>query len=73
MVIPAKALAYLAVEGSRCSCLSFEKNDGAAAVLGIAILIAVNEMRPDLSQVASANRSFAHHAEGLSIRRPAVH
>jgi hypothetical protein len=47
MAISTKALAYLAVEGSRCSCLSFEKNVGAAAVFGIAIVIAVNKVRPD--------------------------
>jgi hypothetical protein len=68
MAASAEALAYLAVEGSRCSCPSFEKNDGGAAVVGIAIVIAVNKVRPNFSQVVPANRSFAHHAEGLSIR-----
>jgi hypothetical protein len=63
MAIPAKALAYPAVEGSRWSCPSFEKKDDAAAVIRIAIVIAVNEVRPDFSQVAPGNRSFAHHAE----------
>jgi hypothetical protein len=60
--IPAKASAYLAVERSRRSCLSFEKNGGAVAVSGIAVVIAVNKVRPNFSQVASADRSFAHHA-----------
>lgn len=73
MAIPAQDLAYPTVEESRCSCLAFEKNDGAAAVIGIAIVIAVNQVRPNFPQVASVNRPFARHAEGLSAGRPAVH
>jgi hypothetical protein len=42
-------------------------------VIRVAIVIAVDEVRPDLSQVACADRLIAHHAEGLRPGRPAIH
>ncbi len=39
----------------------------------VAIVIAVDQVRSDFPQVACFDRSFAHHAEGLSAGHPAVH
>jgi hypothetical protein len=36
-------------------------------------VIAVDEVRPDLSQIAFFDRLIAHHAEGLRAGRPAIH
>jgi hypothetical protein len=43
------------------------------AVTRVAIVIAVDEVRSDLSQVACADRLIAHHTEGLRAGRPAMH
>ena len=43
------------------------------AVVRVAIVIAVDEMRPDLSQIALFDRLIAPHAEGSRAGRPAVH
>ena len=43
------------------------------AVVRVAIVIAVGEVRPDLSQIAFFDRLTAHHAEGLRAWRPAIH
>ena len=51
----------------------FEKPDGAVAVIRVAIVIAVDEVRPGLPQIACADRRFTHHAEGLPEGRPAIH
>jgi hypothetical protein len=58
---------------SRCSRPVSEMRQGAAAVEGIAVGVAVAESRPDVPQIASANRLAAQHAEGLPKRRSAVH
>ena len=42
-------------------------------MIRIAIVIAVDEVRPDLSQVAFFDRLTAHHTDGLRARRPAIH
>jgi hypothetical protein len=42
-------------------------------VIHVAIVIAVDEMRPDLSQVAFFDRLITHRTEGLRARRPAIH
>jgi hypothetical protein len=42
-------------------------------VVRIAIVIAVGEVRPDLSQIAFFDRLIAHHAEGLRAGPPAIH
>ena len=39
----------------------------------IASVIAVDEVRPDLSQVARSDWQTAHHTEALGAGRPAVH
>jgi hypothetical protein len=51
----------------------FEQPYGALAVIGIAIVIAVDEVRPDFSQVACSNWLIAHQTEGLRTGRPAIH
>ena len=53
--------------------MAFDKQDGTFAVICVAIVIAVDEVRPDFSQVACADRSIAHRAEGLSAGRPEIH
>jgi len=59
---------------SRCSRPVSEMRQGAAAVEGIAVGVAVAVSRPDVPQVASAaDRLAAQHAEGLPERRSAVH
>ena len=42
-------------------------------MIRVAIVIAVDEVRPVLSQVAFFNRLIAHHAEGLRAGRSAIH
>ena len=43
------------------------------AVVRVAIVIAVDEVRPDLSEIAFFDRLIAHHAEGSRAGRPAIH
>jgi hypothetical protein len=42
-------------------------------VIGVAILIAVGQPRPDFSQVTRPDRLIAHHAQGLLAGRPSIH
>jgi hypothetical protein len=42
-------------------------------VIGVTIVIAVGEVRPDFSQVACFDRLEAADAKGLWPRRPAIH
>jgi hypothetical protein len=42
-------------------------------VLGVAIVIAVGELRPDFSQVACFDRLETAHAKGPWARLPAIH
>jgi hypothetical protein len=53
--------------------LVFEKQERAVAVIRVAIVITVSEVRPDFAQVACFDRLIAHHAEGSSAGRPSVH
>jgi hypothetical protein len=50
-----------------------EKQDRALAVVRVAIVIAVDEVRPDFAQVAWSDRLSAHHAQGLRARGSAIH
>ena len=51
----------------------FEKQERAVAVIRVAIVIAVDEVRPDFSQVACSDWLIAHHTGGLRAGRPAIH
>jgi hypothetical protein len=42
-------------------------------VVGVAILIAVGEARPDFSQIARRDWLTAQHTERLRAGRPAIH
>jgi hypothetical protein len=42
-------------------------------VIRVAIVIAVDQVRPDLAQVAFSDRLTAHHAEGVRAGPPAIH
>jgi hypothetical protein len=42
-------------------------------VIGVAIVTAVGEVRPDFSQVACFDRLEAAHAKGPWARHPAIH
>jgi hypothetical protein len=42
-------------------------------MVGVAIVIAVGEVRPDFSQVARFDRLEAAHAKEPRARRPAIH
>jgi hypothetical protein len=42
-------------------------------MVGVAIVIAVGEVRPDFSQVACFDRLEAAHAKGPWARCPAIH
>ena len=53
--------------------LVFEKQERAVAMIRVAIVITVDEVRPDFPQVACSDRLIAHHTEGLSAGRPPVH
>jgi hypothetical protein len=53
--------------------LLFEKQERAFAVVRVAVMIAVDEVRPDLSQIALFDRLIALHAEGSRAGRPAIH
>ena len=50
-----------------------EKQVGAFAVSHVAIVIAVDELRPDFTQVVRSDRLDAHHAQGSRARRPPIH
>ena len=39
----------------------------------VAIMIAIDEVRPDFSQIARSDRLIAPHTEGLRTGRPAIH
>jgi hypothetical protein len=42
-------------------------------VIGVAILIAVGQPRPDFSEVTRPDRLIAHHTQGLLAGRPSIH
>src|ERR1700687_5373616 len=53
--------------------MMFEIQHGASAVIGVAIMIAVGEPRPDFSQIARPDWLAAQHTGRLRAGRPAVH
>jgi hypothetical protein len=53
--------------------LVFEKQERAVAMIRVAIVITVDEVRTDFPQVACSDRLIAHHAAGLPAGRPPVH
>jgi hypothetical protein len=55
-----------------CSCVTFEKQDGAFAVIREAIVIAVDEVRSDFSQVACPDWFTAQHTQALRTGRSAI-
>jgi hypothetical protein len=58
---------------SRCPCPVFEMQKRAFAVICVAIVIAVDEVCPDFSQVARFDRLVAHHTEDSRAGRPAIY
>jgi hypothetical protein len=54
------------------SCVTFEEQGRAVAVIRETIWIAVDEVRPDFSQIAGSDRLIAHRTEALWMRRPAI-
>jgi hypothetical protein len=58
---------------SRSFRFGYQSQGRTFAVAGIAILIAVDELRTNFSQVACSDPRLAHHAEGVRAGRPAVH
>jgi hypothetical protein len=53
--------------------MSFESPDGHFAMIGVAIMIAVAEPRPDFSQIARPDWLTAQHTERLRGGHPAIH
>jgi hypothetical protein len=51
----------------------FESLDGHFAVIGVAIMIAIGEPRPDFSQIVRPDWLTTQHTERLRTRRPAIH
>ena len=74
-VSPQPGIALLATwhEGTHDAHTGYESPGSTSAVVGIAILIAVNELRSDFSQVARSDPRLAHHAEGVRAGRSAVY
>jgi hypothetical protein len=53
--------------------MPLEGQDGSFAMIGIAIMVAVGELRLDFSQIARPDWPAAQHTQGLRARRPPVH
>jgi hypothetical protein len=53
--------------------MTFEKQDRAFAVTGVAIVVAVRELSPGFAQVARSDWLTAQHTEGFQAGRPAIH
>ena len=51
----------------------FEKLGSACAVIGVAIMIAIGELRSDFSEVARPDWLAAQHTDGVLAGRPAIH
>ena len=51
----------------------FEKLGSACAVIGVAIMIAVGELRSDFSEVTCPDWLAAQHTDGFLAGRPAIH
>ena len=49
----------------------FEKLGSACAVIGVAIMIAIGELRSDFSEITCPDWLAAQHADGLLAGRPA--
>jgi hypothetical protein len=52
--------------------VEFEKQERALAVICVAGVAAIGEVRADFSQVTHADRPSAHHAVALPAQRPAI-
>jgi hypothetical protein len=50
-----------------------EKNDGAFAMSHVAIVIAIDEVRSDFSQVARSDWLIAHHTQGSRTGLSAIY
>jgi hypothetical protein len=51
----------------------FESQDGVRAVIDVAIVIAIGELRPDFSQIALSDWLTAKHTKRLWAGCPAIH
>jgi hypothetical protein len=50
-----------------------EKQDCACAMNSVAILIAVDEVRPEFPQVVRSDLPIAHYTQGSGVWRPPIH
>jgi hypothetical protein len=50
-----------------------EEQDGASAMSRVAVLIAVDEVRPEFPQVVRSDLPLAHHTQGSRVWRPPIH
>ena len=53
--------------------MTLDSQDGPPAVIGIASMIAVGELRVDFAQIARPDWPAAQHTQGLWAGCPAVH
>jgi hypothetical protein len=53
--------------------VTFEKLGGGLAVIRVAIVVTVNQLRRYLSQIAFFDGLLAHYAGGLPARRSSIH
>jgi hypothetical protein len=53
--------------------MNLESQHGALAVVGVAIMIAVGEPRPDFPQIVRPDRLAAQHTKSLQAGPPAIH
>jgi hypothetical protein len=50
-----------------------EEQDGACAMSRVAILVAVDEVRPEFPQVVRSDRPLTQHTQGSRVWRPPIH
>ena len=50
-----------------------EEQDGASAMSRVAVLIAVDEVRPEFPQVVRSDLPLAHHTQRSRVWRPPIH
>src|SRR5947207_10891151 len=53
--------------------MTLDSQDGPPAVIGIASMIAVGELRVDFAQIAPPDWPAAQHTQGLWAGRPPIH
>ena len=51
----------------------FESQDGLFAVIGVAIMIAIGELRSDFSEITCPDWLAAQHTDGFLAGRPPIH